>query len=104
MKNSNRILALVISGFLASSVCAEELTLREQLMERASQSKIPADIREKGNRRLKELSESDLTEKALKVGDKAPDFTLKDHKGIEKRLQDYLADGPVIVTWYRGGW
>jgi len=41
---------------------------------------------------------------ALKVGDRAPDFALPDHLGRQTRLSDLLANGPAIVSFYRGGW
>lgn len=41
---------------------------------------------------------------ALGVGDKAPDFTLPDATGATVRLADLLAEGPVVVNFYRGGW
>jgi peroxiredoxin len=40
----------------------------------------------------------------LTVGDHAPDFTLSDPDGKKHRLKDYLAKGPVLVLFYRGGW
>lgn len=36
----------------------------------------------------------------LKVGDKAPDFTLPDTDGKPVRLSGLLADGPVILAFY----
>ncbi|GAB5555478.1 MAG: peroxiredoxin-like family protein [Saprospiraceae bacterium] len=45
-----------------------------------------------------------IYEQAKNVGDKAPGFTLKNATGQEVRLSDYLEKGPVILTWYRGGW
>lgn len=41
---------------------------------------------------------------ALKVGDKAPEFSLNDATGTPVTLKTLLAEGPVILTWYRGGW
>lgn len=41
---------------------------------------------------------------ALRVGDKAPEFTLKDATGKDVTLSQLLKKGPVILTWYRGGW
>lgn len=35
---------------------------------------------------------------------RAPDFTLPNAIGKEVRLTDRLAIGPVILTFYRGGW
>ncbi len=41
---------------------------------------------------------------AKNVGDTAPNFTLKNATGKEVSLQAYLAKGPVVLVWYRGGW
>jgi hypothetical protein len=41
---------------------------------------------------------------ALKTGDKAPDFTLPDALGRPVSLAERLKNGPVVVTFYRGGW
>ena len=40
----------------------------------------------------------------LAVGDRAPDFTLPDALGRPVSLADLLADGPAVVTFYRGEW
>jgi peroxiredoxin len=47
---------------------------------------------------------SGVAEKALKVGDKAPDFELPNATGKPIKLSTRLKDGPVVVTWYRGVW
>jgi peroxiredoxin Q/BCP len=36
----------------------------------------------------------------LKVGDRAPDFTLPDTEGRSVTLSKLLADGPVIVAFF----
>ena len=43
-------------------------------------------------------------ESALRAGDRAPDFTLRDDSGGTVRLSDKLLRGPVVLIWYRGGW
>lgn len=40
----------------------------------------------------------------LEVGDQAPDFTLKGTLDDEIQLSHELAKGPVILSFYRGGW
>jgi peroxiredoxin len=37
---------------------------------------------------------------ALKVGDKAPDFTLKNHKFEDVSLSDYLGDKNVVLLFF----
>jgi cytochrome oxidase Cu insertion factor (SCO1/SenC/PrrC family) len=36
----------------------------------------------------------------LKVGDKVPDFTLRDQNGKEVSLHDYLGKGNVVLAFY----
>lgn len=43
-------------------------------------------------------------ERALKAGDRAPDFTLSDADGAPVSLAGLLAKGPVVLTFYRGVW
>ncbi|MCH2043936.1 MAG: AhpC/TSA family protein [Saprospiraceae bacterium] len=45
-----------------------------------------------------------ITKKALQIGDTAPNFTLKNHLNKEINLYSLLKNGPVVLTWYRGGW
>ena len=37
----------------------------------------------------------------LKVGEKAPKFTLKDQEGKKRSLDDLLKDGKVALVFYR---
>ncbi|MCF8464224.1 MAG: AhpC/TSA family protein [Flavobacteriales bacterium] len=53
---------------------------------------------------LKAVEESGILSSALNVGDKAHDFTLNNQTGAAVKLSDLLKNGPVILTWYRGGW
>jgi len=43
-------------------------------------------------------------EDALKLAEKAPDFTLPNQDGNLIALNDVLAKGPVVLTFYRGSW
>ena len=53
---------------------------------------------------IEEVRKSGILEKALKVGDRAPDFDLPNAAGKKVKLSELTARGPVVVTWYRGGW
>ena len=64
----------------------------------------PAHIHEPMHRATRELIESGAAEKALKVGDKAPAFTLNDAEKKPYSSADLLAKGPLVVTFYRGVW
>lgn len=47
---------------------------------------------------------SSLPDPGIKVGEKAPDFTLKNAFGEEISLKDELKKGPVVLVFYRGAW
>jgi len=53
---------------------------------------------------LTDLTASGVLDRAIKAGDKAPDFTLPDALGNMVSLYEELQKGPVILTWYRGSW
>jgi peroxiredoxin len=53
---------------------------------------------------IAEIAASGILEKAVKKGDKAPDFTLPNAIGESVNLYAALENGPVILTWYRGSW
>ena len=95
---------LFLAGTLFEPLAAE--SLQEQLDERknAFADRAPAELLESQNRALHELEVSGVYERVLKVGDKAPDFTLKNHEGKDVSLSALLEKGPVVLTWYRGGW
>lgn len=65
---------------------------------------MPADIAKAMERADTALAASNIVNRALKAGRLAPDFVLPDHKGKPVRLSRILQDGPVILTFYRGGW
>jgi peroxiredoxin len=50
------------------------------------------------------LAASGIVQRALKAGGRAPDFSLPDARGGYVRLNGLLAAGPVVLSFYRGGW
>lgn len=64
----------------------------------------PAWVHEPMHRATAELMASGAAEGALRAGDQAPEFTLKDADSHEVSSQDLLAKGPLVVTFYRGVW
>jgi peroxiredoxin len=56
------------------------------------------------HRATEELRASGAADRALKAGDRAPDFTLKDAEGHEVSSREMLAQGALVVTFYRGVW
>ena len=50
------------------------------------------------------LAATGLANKALKVGDTAPDFALPNAVGNTVRLSELLQQAPVVINFYRGEW
>lgn len=67
-------------------------------------AKFPAEIRAVIHQATAELEASGQAGRARKVGDAAPDFTLPGPDGKPVALRDLLANGPLVVTFYRGVW
>jgi len=67
-------------------------------------SKVPTEIRDAMARADLDLARSGIVERALKAGDRVPDFELPDAQGKTVRLASLLKLGPVIISFYRGGW
>lgn len=55
-------------------------------------------------RTLSDLIASRISASALKQGDVAPDFALPDTHGHVLALRTLLDRGPVVISFYRGGW
>ena len=53
---------------------------------------------------LRELLASGLAEKALQVGQKVPDGVLPNAFGQKIAIQDLYAQGPLVISFYRGSW
>ena len=56
------------------------------------------------DRGIDELVAANVGSGAPKAGDAAPAFALTDATGEVRTLADYLAKGPVVLSFYRGGW
>ncbi|MFF1723706.1 peroxiredoxin-like family protein [Streptomyces sviceus] len=70
----------------------------------ARQQQIPAEIRQIMQRAGQELADSGQADRALTVGAQAPRFRLTAATGQTLALDDLLAEGPVVLTFYRGAW
>jgi peroxiredoxin len=81
------------------------MSLKEQLAEyRAGWFKrVPAERQAIMERHINELRNG-LAKAALKIGDRAPAIVLPNATGKTVDVGTLLKRGPVIVTFYRGGW
>ena len=62
----------------------------------------PPEIHPIMERATRELIASGQAQRALKAGDEAPEFTLPDPDGRPVSLAALFAQGPLIVSFYRG--
>ena len=53
---------------------------------------------------MEKLMASQFGSNALKVGDAIPHFTLSNAGGKPVAIASYLENGPVVLSFYRGGW
>jgi peroxiredoxin len=65
---------------------------------------VPRSVVDTMHRATAELVASGAAARALKAGDKAPYFVLKDPEGKPVASAALLAQGPLIVSFYRGAW
>jgi hypothetical protein len=51
-----------------------------------------------------DLRNSGIMERVMKVGDRAPEFTLPNEHGQIVSSSELLSKGPLVVCFYRGVW
>ncbi|MCC7412746.1 MAG: AhpC/TSA family protein [Gammaproteobacteria bacterium] len=80
------------------------LAVQLETQQRQSAEKMPAEIRAKMARADEALAASGLPARSLREGRTVPDFTLPNARGEDVSLAALLARGPVVLSFYRGGW
>lgn len=65
---------------------------------------IPKEVTKTMFADLEKLDKSGLVVGAPKAGEKLKDFSLSNQLGEVQNLTQLRAKGPVVVTFYRGGW
>jgi hypothetical protein len=82
------------------------MSLTEDLANRREQARnrIPADKLVVMDRATEDLVQAGIASMSLKEGDSAPAFELPDAEGTLVSLGALLRKGPVVLSFYRGGW
>jgi peroxiredoxin len=82
------------------------MSLKEQLAEyrAAWHKRVPADRQAITERHIEQLRNGVIARTMLKVGDHAPAIVLRNAKGEIVDITALRKKGPVIITFYRGGW
>ena len=82
------------------------MTLAERLdtIRQGADRRIPPDKRAIMHRATDDLRSSGILDRVIKVGDPLPPFALKNALGDEVRSSELLANGPLVLTVFRGSW
>ena len=80
------------------------LTAQIAAYEQQKQANVPSEILAVMEQTTEQLIASHLKDNALQVGDKVTDFSLTNQHGDVTKLAELLASGPVVISFYRGGW
>jgi hypothetical protein len=70
----------------------------------ASAKRIPADKAAVMHRATEDLRRSGILNRVIKIGDALPPFALPNAYRQELRSPELLAKGPLVLTFFRGGW
>ena len=65
---------------------------------------VPREAIERMHQATAELKTSGIEDRALKVGDRAPSFTLFNQNHVEVSSSDLLRQGPLVISFFRGHW
>jgi peroxiredoxin len=65
---------------------------------------VPADVAAQMDRATMELAASQILAQVVAVGGQAPSFVLPNAVGKQVSLDQLLARGPVVISFYRGLW
>jgi hypothetical protein len=65
---------------------------------------VPREAIEKMHRATAELKASGIEDRALKVGDRAPSFTLFNQDHVQVASTDLPREGPLVISFFRGHW
>lgn len=82
------------------------MKLQETLdaMKKESIASKPPEIMAVYLKETEDLVQSGIADKAIKVGETLPEFTLPDEKGTLVNSRELLAKGPLAISFYRGVW
>ncbi len=82
------------------------MSLKEELEKFLAQFKkdVPEEVCNIISTESERLAQSGISDQSLKVGDKAPAFSLSNGAGKTVSSNDLLSKGPLVVSFYRGGW
>lgn len=88
------------------SATGNPMSLKAQLdaCRRAFEASTPPSIVAALEGSAADLAQTGLVRQAVKAGERAPLFRLRSDAGVFVALSEALGHGPVVVSFFRGGW
>jgi peroxiredoxin len=88
------------------SIKTNNMKLKEQIagFNQQAVKKLPAELFKLSHQEWEKIAATKITETALRVGDKVPDFTLPDGNGNPVSIAELLKKGNVVISFARGTW
>jgi hypothetical protein len=82
------------------------MTLAEKLesLKKGAETRFSAEAWTTMHRATEDLRKSGIAERVVNIGQKAPAFGLPNQRGEMVSSQALLANGPLVVSFYRGVW
>ncbi|MEM6590266.1 MAG: peroxiredoxin-like family protein [Cyanobacteria bacterium P01_C01_bin.73] len=82
------------------------MSLSEQLAQRLEENRaqLPSEVTATMAQATEDLANSGIVNRSLNRGDTLPAIALPNATGKIVDLQALLAKGPIVITFYRGGW
>jgi hypothetical protein len=80
------------------------LAERLEVIRQGADKRIPPDKPAIMHRATADLRASGIMDRVIKVGDRLPAFALHNAFGQEVRSSNLLANGPLVLTVFRGSW
>ena len=78
------------------------MSLKARLKEFDASRKRPPEVTAILRRGIEDVRASGAA--GLRIGERAPDFTLPNQRGEMTTLSERLSRGPAVISFYRGVW
>ncbi len=82
------------------------MSLSQQIDEfkESLKAEMPPEVLQVLNKGVEDLLRDNVGKDVLGVGDPLPSFQLEDARGVRISSDELLTRGPLVVSFYRGGW
>ena len=81
-----------------------ELQQKLDALKKGVEAQAPKEAVEIMHRATEDLEQSGILDGTVRVGDQAPNFSLRNADGQEFSLKNLFSQGPVVLSFYRGIW